>query len=48
MYKYSQHKYASEIIRAIGRMMYDVLPVDKKNELFKIFSKIILSKNEEL
>jgi tetratricopeptide (TPR) repeat protein len=43
VYKYSQHKYATEIIRAIGRMMYDVLPLDKKNELFKIFSSLSIS-----
>jgi hypothetical protein len=43
VYKFSQHKYAAEIIRAIGRMMYDVLPLDKKNELFKIFSSLSIS-----
>jgi hypothetical protein len=43
VFKYSQHQYAAEIIRAIGRMMYDVLPLDKKNELFKIFSSLSIS-----
>ena len=31
--KYKEHEYSQEIIRACGRMMYDLLPYDKKKEL---------------
>ena len=41
MEQYKDHKYASEIIRAIGRMMYDLLPEEDKEQIAQ------LTKNQE-
>ena len=37
--KYKDHEYGKEILRACGRLMYELIPDDKKEELNKIFSK---------
>ena len=31
--KYKEHEYAKEILRACGRLMYELIPSDKKKEL---------------
>lgn len=41
MEQYKDHKYASEIIRAIGRVMYDLLPEEGKEQIAQ------LTKNQE-
>jgi tetratricopeptide (TPR) repeat protein len=40
---YANHKYATEILRAVGRMIYDILPPAKKNEFDQIFSNLEVS-----
>ena len=40
--KYKDHEYGKEIVRACGRLMYQVLPDDKKEELGKGFGKIAM------
>ena len=37
--KYKDHEYGKEIVRACGRLMYQVLPDDKKEELGKGFGR---------
>lgn len=37
--KYKEHEYSKEIIRAIGRMMYELLPDDKKEELESLINQ---------
>ena len=37
--KYKDHEYGKEILRACGRLMYELIPDDKKEELNKAFSK---------
>lgn len=38
--KYKDHEYGKEIVRACGRLMYQALPDDKKEQLGKDFGKI--------
>jgi Tfp pilus assembly pilus retraction ATPase PilT len=38
MEKYKDHEMSKEIIRACGRLMYELIPDDKKEELAKIIS----------
>lgn len=40
---YANHKYSVEISRAIGRLIYDVLPPNEKNKLLDLFAKLDLS-----
>lgn len=37
--KYKDHEYGKEILRACGRMMYELIPDEKKAELNKILEK---------
>ena len=39
MDKYKDHEYSKEIIRACGRMMYEILPEDKKAEINELIRK---------
>jgi tetratricopeptide (TPR) repeat protein len=36
--KYKEHEYSKEISRALGRMMYEILPSDKKGEFERLIS----------
>ena len=40
--KYKDHQYSQEILRACGRMMYELIPDDKKEEMEKAFNKDIM------
>ena len=37
--EYKEHEFGKEIIRACGRLMYDMIPDDKKEELKKVMQK---------
>ena len=37
--KYKDHEYGKEILRACGRLMYELIPDDKKEELNKVLAK---------
>ena len=37
--KYKNHEYGKEILRACGRLMYELIPDDKKEELNKVLAK---------
>ena len=37
--KYKDHEYGKEILRACGRLMYNLIPDDKKEELNKVLAK---------
>ena len=37
--KYKDHEYGKEIVRACGRLMYEIIPEDKKTELDKAIGK---------
>lgn len=39
MDKYKDHELGKEIIRACGRILYEILPEDKKEELAKVMRK---------
>ena len=47
--QYKDHRYSKEILRAIGRMLYDVMPENKKEELGKGYnaSSAHLDKDDE-
>lgn len=36
MEKYNNHNLSKEILRACGRLMFDILPDDKKEELSRV------------
>ena len=46
--QYRTHEYSQEILRAIGRMMYQILPEDMKQEFSQAFSSTKLSKDTVL
>ena len=46
--KYNDHPMAKEIARACGRLMYDMLPDDKKDEMNRAFANDSLGINETL
>ena len=35
--KYKDHQYSQEILRAIGRLMYEMIPDDKRAEVERAF-----------
>lgn len=39
MEKYKEHEYSKEILRACGRLMYEIIPEDQKEELNKLIDK---------
>lgn len=39
MEKYKEHEYVKEISRACGRLMYEIIPEDKKEEFNKSIDK---------
>lgn len=41
--KYKDHPYGKEILRAIGRLVYEIVPEDKREELEKILNKDLMS-----
>lgn len=38
MHKYKTHEMAQEILRGIGRMIYEVIPPDKRDEMERLFN----------
>lgn len=45
---YKEHQYGKEILRACGRMMYDLIPDDKKEELENAFNNDITGFHQSL
>ena len=48
MEQYKDHELAKEVIRACGRMIYDILPDDKKDEISRLITKDFIADEQIL
>jgi len=46
--KYKDHQYSQEILRAIGRLMYEMIPDDKRAEMERAFQKDMMGFDQAL